>query len=527
MSDLNNLLGFKRKTRSNTNALSGAASNEPTKRLRVPDIQKGVSKMVSGISPQARVIGTFVTTIIIGAPIYSFIEDPRVQIGFMAILSVAVLFLVWGLMDTKQLKWVMISAWLTGTSIWMYIFIKRLEIEREEDDVGKTSYVCSPVTRCKNDGWYGPYNGTSEYIYQDPHTNKKTKFIPGRNFKATIPNKFTYSFWLRVVYKEWIKPEYRGTASPVLIKGGSTRTGVPAVMIDPNTNIIQFQVTPLMAREVEVLSVNYPFDTWVQYTLVIYKDSAELYVNGLLRKTKILKNSITMSKAPLYLGVIPEDVGSGKGYLPGELLYLTYYNKSLSAEEVDNDYKEQKLEMMKLESPYPIGETTDEDVKKCKKCPKNCKAKEDKKTNSLLGFLDDSDKKTLDTKTKTSKKAHTIDTTKYSLSSLLSPDISKYLGIKDSSDTSNTSKSSDPSDSSDTKKSSDSSDAKKSSDKSDTKKSSDAKKSSDESDTKKSLDYLESLEFFSQNSPNDLSSDYLTKTSVPNGTELQLSSYDS
>jgi len=463
MSNLNSLLGFGSKGAKNsgaknavssTNALSGAAPAKESnyaQAMRLLQIQRGVQRAVAGFSPQARIISTLAVTILIGGPIYSFIEDPRVQIGFMLFFSLAVLLMVWGLMETRQLKWGMITAWATGTGIWMYVFYQRLETERVNDRVGKVAYICSPTSRCKNDGWWGPYNGTKPYVYQDPHTNKKTGYIPGINFKNTIPNKFTYSFWLRVDYEEWSKPDYRTNPSPVIVKGGSTQTAVPAVFIDPSTNVIQFQVTPLMARKVEVVTVNYPFDKWVHYTLVAYKDSIEIYVNGLLRKTKILKSPISVTRSPMYIGTVPEDSGSDKGFMPGELLFLEYYNKSMTADEVDKLYKDQRSKMMTLPSPEKLGDAEEEaKTRFCKKCPEKCGKKGESKTKKLMGAnLSNADQDRLmvrlgikdpDGKPK-SKKVPTIDTSKYSVSNVLPGGMSKDLGLEsfvvnDTSDTS-------------------------------------------------------------------------------------------
>jgi hypothetical protein len=333
-------------------------------------------------------------------------------------------------MGTQQLKFTMLSGWLIALLIWLYIFYKKLQIEINNDNIGKNSFICSPTSICKNDGWWGPYIGTSVYKYTDPNTNNETSFIPGRLFKNTIPNSFTFTFWLRVVYDEWKKPLYRGSPSPVFIKGGIPTSGIPGVFIDQD--IIKFQVTPLtdiISNQPELLKTDFPFDQWVQYSLVCNKNTAELYVNGLLRETKILGNPITITKSPLYIGRFP-DFTEQRGQLPGEILYFTYYNKFFSSGEIDKLYKDEREKMNSLPSPGIINDG-----------PENCPIVEQKDgainrvTEKVSEKYDELMSKLGVNKNNKNKKAvkpgtaNIIDTAKYDIKNELNR-VSKYIGTE-------------------------------------------------------------------------------------------------
>ena len=128
---------------------------------------------------------------------------------------------------------------------------------------------------------------------------------------------FTYSFWLYVNgndnyinngntwnsyrYNEWKSIMYRGT--PINSNGDlSTLMQFPGFWLTPvlNNMVIVFQ----NGNYIERLEIdNIPFNTWVNYTVVVETKSVSVYINGLLDRTLSLYQNISiMNGYNLYLG---------------------------------------------------------------------------------------------------------------------------------------------------------------------------------------------------------------------------------
>jgi hypothetical protein len=444
MSNLNKLLGFNKgsgnsSTKNTGTPLTGSGNQTNLqKALQLLAIQRGVQQAVAGFSPQARIIGVLAVTLVVGLPLNAFISNPTSQIGFMIFFSLSILAIVWGLMETAQLKWGMLVAWATGTAFWIYIFYERIKQRRIEDKVGKRAYICNPFGECANDGWSGTYNGVYKYLYTSPKPDPKSgirkqlPFIPGRLFQNKDPNSYTYSFWLKVSYLQWKSERFTSGPSPVIVKGGTLDTASPSVWLDEKTNVIQFQGDPPMGPDPLVIALNYPFDQWVHYVLVVHQDAMEVYVNGLLEKTKVLTHPLTINKSNLYVGTTPPNALSfDEGEMPAEMVYLLYYNKSLTAGEVDDLYKDQLLQMRRI--PPSSGDKDGGDTpsdKHCEECPQDCTPKKQgqdvphksyiQSTLEKLGITGDKDDKSKTT-------APQINTTTYHPQNALSTKVQKYL----------------------------------------------------------------------------------------------------
>lgn len=388
-SGLNALLGFdakpsnvvKNRSNSQANGITGAGNNL-AQAMELLRIQRSVQRMLRGFSPQAKIIGIFAVTFILGAPINAFVADPRVSIGFFIFFAGIVLLLSWGLMDTRQVKFGMLLGWFVAVGLWIYIFYRRILQEKIERAVGKGAFICNPFGRCQDDGWEGTFDGLKQYEYTDPVTNISTPYIPGNKLKIVKPLNFSLCFWLRVSYNDWIKDRFKASSSPVIVKGGTLENATPSIWLDEKTNVIQFQASPLMDPNPVVATVNYPFDQWVHYAVVFQQDSMEVYQNGLLEKTMVLRYPVRLNKSNLYVGTKPFNEGN----MPAEMVYLLYYNKSLTPEDINDLYKDQLTQMRKL--PPPARSLDAESDPHCKECPQDCKPKETKKPTSP-GFKDD------------------------------------------------------------------------------------------------------------------------------------------
>lgn len=354
MSALNNILGFKGNKNKIPNVNAG--NSNLAKAMNIVQMQKGVSKAISDFSPQSRIFGIFIITLTTGLILYSFVQSPTSQIGFMVTISAIILLLSYGLMDTKQTRWAMMIMWMIAVSGWLYYFIKRYNQEKKDEKVGKKSFICNPTGICQNDGWKNIYDGSNPYSYTDPETKKVTNFIPGKEFQNRIPATFSLSFWLNISYDRTIGI----TTLPVFNKGNLsayiTKEGILEIQLNDqiSSNIINYK---------------FPFGQWVFYTISVQNLSAEFYVNGLLEQSYVLRYPVYINKSDnFYVGTNKEN--PGRGLLPGQMVYLTYINKALNVSEIEEMYFEQMRVLEGVTASVAQSEIVD-----CNKCPEKCEKK--------------------------------------------------------------------------------------------------------------------------------------------------------
>jgi hypothetical protein len=184
------------------------------------------------------------------------------------------------------------------------------------------------------------------------------------NQSLTIPNNelakdlyggyFTYSFWLYLNntttninndpnwynyrYNEWKSIFYRGNS--INSSGDiSSLIQFPGFWLTPviNNMVIVFN----NGTYVERLEINdIPFNTWVNYSLVVETKSVSLYINGNLDRTLNLYQNVTiMNSFPLYLtSDLLTSTNQEKSGFAGSLAQLIFYNYALTPYDIAKSY---------------------------------------------------------------------------------------------------------------------------------------------------------------------------------------------
>jgi hypothetical protein len=398
--------------------------------LRQADAAQQVWK---GFSPQARIVTLFSVTFMIGALLYTLpFHNTMLKFSILLVFTVAFTWMGHSIGGTTEVSLAMSTGAAAGGAIWLYYFYKKYREEQLSDSFGLVEFICEPKfgNICAADGTSGPFNGTTQYVF---HTDKKTpeghavpntNFIPASEFKMDDPFNFSYSFWLRVSYDDWASPPFFRKNKPVILRtNGNINSAVPGVWLAPESNALKVEVatnriktgesTPMKA----VTYINYPMDQWVQYGIVIRAcqagSSFELYKNGLLEKTVAFDGMPDIKRSKLFVGEVPpQHAGPSFSRLPGQMLYLAYYNKAVTPEEMQTLYEDQRSKIVQLPPPPAnLQDATDTLPIGPDSCPTTCTPKSASNVSSELSKFEDSlDSADGDTKLSIKKK---LDTSKF------------------------------------------------------------------------------------------------------------------
>jgi len=163
---------------------------------------------------------------------------------------------------------------------------------------------------------------------------------------------FTYSFWLYINngvssdtahwnnyrFNEWKSIFYRGN---VINNDGdlSSLIQFPGFWLTPvlNNMVIVFQ----NGSSVERLEINnIPFNTWINFSVVVETKSVSIYINGNLDRTlNLYQNIVTMNAYNLYItsDMLTSEKKNKSGFA-GSLAELIYYNYALSPDDIIKSY---------------------------------------------------------------------------------------------------------------------------------------------------------------------------------------------
>lgn len=345
-------------------------------------------KIWQGFPPQTRIVVMFSVTFMLGALFYSIpFEHPLLQFSLTFIFTLAFTWFGYSIGGTSEVQMAMALGAFTGGSIWMYYFYNLYREQERNAEFGQLQLICQPKfgNTCSTDGTSGPYNGTTPYVF---HTSKKTpdgdripntSYVPASEFVMNDNFHFTYCFWLRVSYEDWASPKYFNKNKPVIQRtNGLSAEGMPGVWLAPADNVINFQVATNRIIQLKpvtgVASTRFPMDKWVHYGIVIRGGAAnssfELYKNGLLEKTITLDGSPLVKRSKLFIGsYYTRDGVLKEGALPGQLLYLLYYNKPLAPSDIATIYADQKIKIIELGAPprnlQDVAGNVDESNEQC------------------------------------------------------------------------------------------------------------------------------------------------------------------
>jgi hypothetical protein len=316
---------------------------------------KAFKEVFDNSPPQTKVFIAFIFPLFIGVPIYSFLStSPNTQLIVFSTISLLIGLFFYKKTNNYSESWAVVLAFLVGTFFWLYLFINNYRKMQNEKNVGKNSFICNPSGVCNSDGIKGPYDGTKKYIYNPQSTPSESNdyFIPHNQFDIRNSTQFTYMFWLKIDYNNW-RPvsksnqgKFYGRDKIILMKGASIDTSDLIVWGMPTEDAIQFDIKTGGSSTAVTLSVNFPFDQWVHYTIIVNSKVAELYKNATLEKSVVLKEPVTLKQTPLYLGSDPEHKYDK---FPGQLLFLTYNNSNLTPGEIYKIYNDEYSKIISMD----------------------------------------------------------------------------------------------------------------------------------------------------------------------------------
>jgi len=360
-----------------------ASNNNLARALQIIQVHKAFKKTFNESPAQTKIFVALLFPFISGLPVYSFMSaNPTGQLVTYSLITFVFGWIFYGFTTAYNEKWAVLMAYLVGTCFWFYVFINNYRKEKDDEKVGKKSFVCSPSGTCATDGTKGPYNGLKKYVYTPPTKPAKPEkcfpyCIPGQQFDIRISDKFTYMFWLKIDYSKWKNQSFYGRDKIILMKGNTIKNSDLVVWGLPIDDAIQFDVGTGGNNKPISLSVNFPFDKWVHYTIVVNNKVVELYKNATLEQSAILTGTISLKKTPLYLGRTPNN---NYNKFPGQLLYLTYNNENLTPSEIYDIYKS---EYSKVSGMDLSGHVTEKSTSE--KCPdSNNDYSDDFDVNSLF-----------------------------------------------------------------------------------------------------------------------------------------------
>jgi len=351
-------------------SINNISNSNLSKAINNIKFHKALKKTFNESPAQTKVLIALVLTFLIGLPFYSFLSNnPLWQIIGYLIVSIILSLIVYSFTNSTNEKWVVFMSLLVGIFFWLYIFINNYRKTNKEKNVGKKSFICSPNGICKTDGTQGPYNGMDDYVFNPPdYPGKKEYRIPERQFDIRVSDRFTYMFWLKINYKEWKEKRFYNKDKIILMKGQSLDNSDLAVWALQNENAIQFDVNAGDNSKIVSLSVGFPFDRWVHYSIVVNGKVVELYKNATLEQTAILDKVMSLRRTPLYLGKTPGEPTPGKQKntykkFPGQMLYLSYNNDNLTPGEIYDIYKSEYSKVSNMSMDLHVVD---------KKIPDNC-----------------------------------------------------------------------------------------------------------------------------------------------------------
>jgi hypothetical protein len=317
------------------------SAEEINEALELVIFKKAFKNIFVNSPPAVSGIVTFSLLMFLGFIIYSFVPNAVTQLILFSVLSLSLSYLFYNFSsDLTGAKWVVSTSMLASFIFWNYIFYIKYQKEQDIQKAGKKSFICNPKGICKKDGIEGVFNGLNTYKYQDD-----TKYIPAKEFTRDVSNVYTYTFWLKINYNVWTSRKFYGKNKVILFKGnysGKEDPGDMTVWVIPNINAIQFVVGSTDNNPVHI-SVDFPFNKWVHYSLVVNNNIAEVYKNATLEKSMVIPGNSLLTDTNLYVGT-----NTKIRKFPGQMLFLTYQNKGLLPEEINEMYEKQYSAISRL-----------------------------------------------------------------------------------------------------------------------------------------------------------------------------------
>jgi hypothetical protein len=165
-----------------------------------------------------------------------------------------------------------------------------------------------------------------------------------------IPKTFTYSMWLKIKQNSFVDQAQQSSNryKVILIRGdiGTSNQDyfnnkTPGIYLDTTINALKINMGNSVIEENSTNNFNeitvqeIPINKWFCLTVVVMNNTVDIYIDGLLLDTLILKNSTYSNEGPLYLKSL--------GGFDGHLVYLRYTNEALEPKKVYSHYLKEKV----------------------------------------------------------------------------------------------------------------------------------------------------------------------------------------
>ena len=167
--------------------------------------------------------------------------------------------------------------------------------------------------------------GAPVNAYDSRLKNKKIK-VP-RSVNGLV---FTYSYWMYI--GNW---NYRfGELKNIFVKGDESNSA-PGMYLYPRTNSLRAAIATYSDDGMEYCDVkNIPLQKWVHVAYVLNNRTVDIYINGKLERSCVLKGVPRLNNAPVRLTA---GAGGSNGFF-GKLSTFVYYPRALMPSELYKIY---------------------------------------------------------------------------------------------------------------------------------------------------------------------------------------------
>ena len=166
----------------------------------------------------------------------------------------------------------------------------------------------------------------------------------GTKYIAKFPNSqiptsdeglvFTYSLWFYIA--DW---NYKFGAWKALLVKGSGNSRAPGLWFYPKTNSLHARINTYADPNEGCDIKNIPLQKWVHLVYVLNNRTVDIYINGKLERSCVLRGVPKMNNGDLTIG---QDDGAGPGFY-GQIAKLQYFSSALKPDDVLSIYSQGPL----------------------------------------------------------------------------------------------------------------------------------------------------------------------------------------
>lgn len=153
------------------------------------------------------------------------------------------------------------------------------------------------------------------------------------NKNITLPNSeeglaFTYSFWIYIA--DW---NYNfGKFKNILQRGNDVNGYSPGIWLYPNTNALHARISTYADPNEGCDIQNIPLQKWVHIIYMLNTRTVDIYINGKLERSCVLKGVPNVNNAPLQV--------CQNGGFYGQISRLQYFAKKINPNKIKQIYRQ-------------------------------------------------------------------------------------------------------------------------------------------------------------------------------------------